>query len=74
MYRESAECFYHFFTAKDKDIEPAKPPKTRFVPDRAILRVMIEANLKYSKKDNEQKFLLRFGLLDDPNWYLHNCK
>jgi hypothetical protein len=31
---------------------------------------MIRANLKWSGKDSLADFLLRFGILENPNWYL----
>jgi hypothetical protein len=33
---------------------------------------MIKANIMYGEKDSEMMFLLRFGLLDNPNWHLKN--
>ena len=40
-------------------------PKVIFVPDRSIMRCMITANLKYSKRDSLEEFLLRFGVVED---------
>ena len=47
----------------------APPPPTLFLPSKKIMRTMIQTNLRYSSKENEHLFLLRFGLLDDPIWY-----
>jgi len=47
-----------------------KPPRCIFLPSKDMYKIMIQANLKYSKKDNLQTFLLRFGLIENPNWYL----
>jgi len=33
---------------------------------------MIKANIKYAKKDSLEKFLLRFGLIENYTWYLKN--
>ena len=40
-----------------------QPPKMIFVPSKSLLRKMIRAMLKYGK---DEKFLLRFALLEDP--------
>lgn len=47
-----------------------KPPKCIFLPNKQMIRLMIRAAFKWAKTDTEEAFLLRFGLLDDPNWYL----
>jgi hypothetical protein len=49
---------------------PIKPPKCIFLPNKQMIRQMIRAAMKWGKTDTEEAFLLRFGLLDDPNWYL----
>ena len=38
-------------------------PKTIFLPEKSIMRMMIKQNIKYSKKESIEKFLLRFGLI-----------
>jgi len=47
------------------------PPKCIFLPSKDMMRTIVKANLKYGKKDNLQEFLLRFGLLECPQWYLN---
>ena len=47
-----------------------QPPKCIFVPEKELIRKMIKANILYGEKDSETIFLLRFGLLDNPNWHL----
>ena len=39
-----------------------------------MIRTMIRAMAEFSARDSEEAFLLRFGLFDNPNWYLkqHN--
>jgi hypothetical protein len=58
------------FTEAFKQKGVILPPKCMFIPSRKIMRMVIKANLMYSKGDNMAQFLLRFGLIDDPNWYL----
>lgn len=48
------------------------PPKCIFKPSKELIRTMIRINIKYSKTDSLPKFLLRMGLLENPNWYLKN--
>jgi len=31
---------------------------------------MIKVNLKFSKYDSLAEFLLRFGIMENPNWYV----
>ena len=38
------------------------PPKQMFLPDKAVIRIMVKANIKYAKNDSLEKFLLRFGM------------
>lgn len=47
-----------------------KPPRCVFVPHDDLVRTMIEAVALYGHTKNYESFFLRFGLLDDPNWYL----
>jgi hypothetical protein len=47
-----------------------KPPPCIFMPSKKVIKDMVISNLKFSKKDTIENFLLRFGLLDNPNWYL----
>jgi hypothetical protein len=49
-----------------------KPPKCIFIPTRKMVRTMIRAIYKWGSKDTTEAFLLRFGLLDDPNWYMNS--
>jgi hypothetical protein len=46
--------------------EYIKPPKTRFVPSRTLLRKMMRAVVKYGDQGCERIFLLRFGLVECP--------
>ena len=46
------------------------PPRLIFMPTQMMIRTMIRAVVKWGKTDTEEAFFLRFGLLDDPNWYL----
>ena len=41
-----------------------RTPKCVFVPAEELCRKMIRALLKYGNKENEDRFLLRFGLTD----------
>jgi len=36
-------------------------PKTMFLPSEALMKQMIDANLKYGRKERLANFLLRFG-------------
>ena len=47
------------------------PPKCIFLPCKELIRTVVKANLKHAKKDTLQEFLLRFGLMENPNWYLN---
>ena len=47
-----------------------KPPKCIFVPEKSMVRRMVQAVAKNGAKENYEAFFLKFGLLDDPNWYL----
>jgi hypothetical protein len=49
------------------------PPKCIFKPSKELIRTMIRINIKYSKTDTLPRFLLRMGLLKDPNWYLKSA-
>jgi hypothetical protein len=51
-----------------------KPPKCIFIPTREMVRTMIRAIYKWGSTDTTEAFLLRFGLLDDPNWYMNETK
>ena len=42
------------------------------MPSKKIMRLMIETNVEYSHKDSLEEFLLRFGVVHNPNWYLKN--
>jgi hypothetical protein len=53
-----------------KEHRNIKPPKCIFVPSKKIVRIMIKAMAEFATRDSQECFLLRFGLLDDPNWYL----
>ena len=44
-------------------------PRMIFLPNKEILTTMVKANLDYSKTDSLDRFLLRFGFLQDPNVY-----
>ena len=52
-----------------KEKRNIKPPKCIFLPSREIVRAMIRAIMKWGNSDTEEAFFLRFGLLDEPNWY-----
>ena len=41
------------------------PPSLIFLPDVKLLRIMVKANLMFSKVEKLPHFLLRFGLIDD---------
>ena len=45
-----------------KKLLAVKPPKTIFVPERNITRVMIRGLVKYAEKEPLKKVLDRFGL------------
>jgi len=47
-----------------------KPPKAMFKPSKNILRKMIRACAKFSVKDNESKFFLRFALLESNSKFM----
>ena len=47
-----------------------KLPKVIFIPDKSVLRCMILANVKFSKKDSVEEFLLRFGMVEDEEWHV----
>lgn len=47
-------------------------PSCIFLPHRTVIRQIIKANVKFSKNDSLDKFLLRFGLVDRYEWYLAN--
>ena len=47
--------------------EKINPPKCIFVPDTKMIRIMIKALLTYGKNDQEDVFLLRFGILTPKN-------
>ena len=51
-----------------------KPPKVIFLPELPLIHQMIKAVAKYGNSDSQEAFLLRFGLLDDPVWYLEQDK
>ena len=48
-----------------------KLPKCTFLPSQELVRKMIRAIFKWGATDTEEAFFLRFGLLEDPNWYLN---
>ena len=48
------------------------PPKCTFLPTPGLLRAFIRATLKFSQTDSQERFLLRFGLVDDIHWYFRN--
>jgi len=48
------------------------PPSCIFLPDQSFIRTIIRTNVKFSSKDSLEKFLLRFGLFANYNWYIHN--
>jgi hypothetical protein len=48
----------------------APPPSMLFKPTRKLIRIMIQANLRWSSKESLEHFLLRFGMLDDPKWHM----
>ena len=48
-----------------------KMPKCIWLPYREMCEKIIKAVALYGNKENYEAFLLRFGLLDDQNWYLN---
>ena len=52
--------------------KPLQPPGVIFMPSKRILRIMIEANIEHSQTESLEKYLLRFGLVTNPLWYLNN--
>jgi hypothetical protein len=50
--------------------EHIKPPKTRFVPSRTLIRKMMRAVVKYGDQGCQRTFLLRFGLPEEPSAFL----
>ena len=50
--------------------ENIKPPKTRFVPSRTLIRKMMRAVAKFGNSDDPANFLLRFGLVESPIAFL----
>ena len=55
---------------KDKASGKNNAPRCIFLPYRDMAEQIIKAVALYGRKENYEAFLLRFGLLDDPNWYL----
>ena len=53
-----------------KDRRNLKPPKCIFLPHDDLVRTMVKAVAKFGNREHSESFFLRFGLLDDPNWYL----
>ena len=49
-------------------------PKLVFLPSENLARIFIRANCRHSKTDSLQKFLLRFGLVENLSWYLDKEK
>jgi hypothetical protein len=47
-----------------------KPPKCIWLPYREMVEKIIKAVALYGRKENSEAFLLRFGLLDNQQWYL----
>jgi hypothetical protein len=45
-----------------------------FVPSKAIMRNMIRAVLRFGRKDEPKKFVLRFGLVERSAEMLNNNK
>ena len=45
-----------------------------FVPSKALMRNMIRAVIRFGRKDDPKKFLLRFGLVERPTELLKNEK
>jgi hypothetical protein len=38
------------------------PPKCMFLPNKSLIRTMVKANCRFSKRDSLEQFLLRFGM------------
>lgn len=55
-----------------KNAKPLVNPAVIFIPSKRIMRQMIEANMEHSQRDSLEKFLLRFGVVTNPIWYLQN--
>jgi hypothetical protein len=47
-----------------------KPPKCVFLMEKELIVKIIRAVALYGNTDTKEAFLLRFGLLEDENWYL----
>jgi len=71
-YKDSMKASYQCIRRLDfyQDVYPQgevpELPKAIFLPSKQIMRVMIKALLKYASHEPPEKFLLRFGLFNDP--------
>jgi len=45
-----------------------QPPKCIFVPDRRIIRIMIAAVVAKDENITDERFILKFGLIEKENW------
>ena len=49
-----------------------KSPRCIFMPGPEIVQTIIQANLKFAKKDTLEEHLLRFGVFSNQRWYMKN--
>jgi len=45
-------------------------PKVVFLPSKKLLRIIIDANIKFARKESEALFLLRFGIVENIQFHL----
>ena len=57
-----------------KDDYRINPPASIFVPSKRLLRRMIRALAEFGGKEDDSKFLLRFGLIDNTRGLLQEKK
>ena len=56
------------------DQTTVKVPKVIFFPSKAVMRCMIDGNLKFGKRDRLEQFLLRFGVVEDTTWHVEQYR
>jgi len=47
-----------------------KLPKTLFIPSDTLMKQMIDANIKFAGGDSFDRFLLRFGCVENVHWHM----
>jgi hypothetical protein len=53
----------------EEALECRNQPKCIFIPDRKLIRQMINAIVRRDTEESFDDFLLRLGLLDNPNQF-----